>query len=94
MNSNTGCSQDTFAIRVKADLYAAKRQCRCNSGGRRKLQREGYALKHGLISMALGASASLALWSGVMMDAWNVALYWAIVAAYWVLRLLEERHDD
>lgn len=25
MNSNTGCLQDTFEIRVKADLYAAKR---------------------------------------------------------------------
>ena len=55
---------------------------------------EDKKMKHCLISMALGASASLALWSGVMMDAWNVALYWAIVAAYWVLRLLEERHDD
>lgn len=51
-------------------------------------------MKHGLISMALGASASLALWSGVMMDAWNVAFYWEIVAAYWALRLWEERHDD
>ena len=60
-----------------------------------KLKQEGRKImKHCLISMALGASASLALWSGVMMDAWNVALYWTIVAAYWVLRLLEERHDD
>ena len=47
-------------------------------------------MKHVLISMALGASASLAFWSGVMMDAWNVALYWAIVAAYWGIRLAEE----
>lgn len=48
-------------------------------------------MKHCLIGAALGASASLALWSGVMMDAWNVALYWAIVAAYWALRLWEDK---
>ena len=54
------------------------------------LQREGYQVKQGLISAALGASASLAVASVVLMDAWNVAFYWAIVAAYWALRLWEE----
>ena len=90
MNSNTGCLQDTFAIRVKADLYAAKRLCRCNSGGRRKLQQEGYALKHCLIGGALGASAALAVIAAASMRQWNVAFYWVIVAAYWGLRLWEE----
>ena len=47
-------------------------------------------MKQGLISAALGASASLAVASVVLMDAWNVAFYWAIVAAYWALRLWEE----
>ena len=48
-------------------------------------------MKHGLISAALGASAALAVASVVLMDAWNVALYWGIVAAYWALRLWEEK---
>ena len=78
------------ALCVKADLYAAKRLCRCNSGGRRKLQQEGYALKHCLIGGALGASAALAVMAAVSMRQCNVAFYWVIVAAYWALRLWEE----
>ena len=70
------CRQETMPVQLR---QAAKER-----------KQEGYALKHCLISMALGASASLALWSGVMMDAWNVAFYWVIVAAYWALRLWEE----
>nr|DAI82959.1 MAG TPA: hypothetical protein [Caudoviricetes sp.] len=48
-------------------------------------------MKHCLIGAALGASASLAVASVVLMDAWNVAFYWGIVAAYWALRLWEEK---
>ena len=55
---------------------------------------EDKKMKYWLIGSALGASASLAVTSVVLMDAWNVALYWAIVAAYWALRLWEENHDD
>lgn len=62
--------------------------------GGEKLKREGYALKHCLIGGALGAAAALAVVSAVTMDAWNVAFYWAIVAAYWALRLWEEKHND
>ncbi len=51
---------------------------------------EDKKLKHCLIGAALGASASLAVTSVVLMDAWNVAFYWVIVAAYWALRLWEE----
>lgn len=47
-------------------------------------------MKHLLIGAALGAAASLAVTSVVLMDAWNVAFYWAIVAAYWGIRLAEE----
>lgn len=48
-------------------------------------------MKQSLIGAALGASASLAVASVVLMDAWNVAFYWVIVAAYWALRLWEEK---
>lgn len=51
-------------------------------------------MKHCLIGGALGASAALAVVSAVTMEAWNVAFYWVIVAAYWGLRLWEELRDD
>ena len=47
-------------------------------------------MKHCLIGAALGAAASLAVTSVVLLEAWNVAFYWVIVAAYWGLRLWEE----
>ena len=52
--------------------------------------KENKKLKHCLIGAALGASASLAVLSVLVQGAWNVAMYWAIVAAYWALRLWEE----
>nr|DAU29501.1 MAG TPA: protein of unknown function (DUF4514) [Caudoviricetes sp.] len=58
--------------------------------GSEKLKQEEIRVKHCLIGAALGASASLAVTSVVLMDAWNVAFYWVIVAAYWGIRLAEE----
>lgn len=43
---------------------------------------------------AVDTAAVLAVVSAVTMDAWNVAFYWVIVAAYWGLRLWEELRDD
>lgn len=51
-------------------------------------------MKHCLIGAALGASASLAFLSVLIQGAWNVAMYWAIVAAYWGIRLAEELKEE
>lgn len=48
-------------------------------------------MKHCLIGGALGAAAALAVMSAVSMRQWNVAFYWVIVAAYWGLRLWEDK---
>lgn len=54
---------------------------------------EGEAVKMVLMSAAMGASGALAVMAVLTQGAWNVALYWVIVAAYWAQRIWEEHHN-